>query len=574
MARVTQPNPAWLQQALQGGDPAVAIAAASAAAYLEQNPPHEALLRMFDPFYTPMYEINDHIDLKLTDPRQSLPAGSLTLKASDPAAVQAITCDTVVVPIVYDKGGYRWSGRIDVAHDEFKGGKYQTSCELIGDKHWLDRILAWPNPFTPIFIQDPSQWFAEGPGLTVIFALLAEQFFRIQSGLWEMWNNISGLNFDWRAWLSSLLTRDGLSVSDILQAIHTPVCIVPIDPLKDASAWIEINGRMDTCWKLIQQQLTDNGFYISAVIWLPGEPQPPGIAFPLIKPTVVVRLQDLSGLTGPVDNFLGGIVVDAVQLEGSLSGQAISPLITNPNNQAPFLPRDLGEFVAPRLGVNFNPPWVVLNLDEPRSGVIEHSVDHHAPLCWQVVVGGQSPKWINDLINATLEWAVDAIQIAIGITGIPSSLLDGIFDNTLLAFTLVENFSRRLALGPFGFPEKFFPSGAGSLTIDTFMAEVEALWSTRGWPSAQITFIDGYPYELGRDLFPSQLVFYTKRNQIYVDYLENIEITDDRSQRNKVVLQVGDGKAEEGPMTKIQRKLVGFETINNIILSGGNPSTS
>lgn len=105
------------------------------------------------------------------------------------------------------------------------------------------------------------------------------------------------------------------------------------------------------------------------------------------------------------------------------------------------------------------------------------------------------------------------------------------------------------------------------------MAEVEGLWSTRGWPSAQITFIDGYPVELGRDLFPGQLVFYIKRGQIYIDYLENIEIVDNRSIRNRITLQVGDGKAEEGGMTKMQRKMVGFETFKNIILSGGNPTS-
>lgn len=153
-------------------------------------------------------------------------------------------------------------------------------------------------------------------------------------------------------------------------------------------------------------------------------------------------------------------------------------------------------------------------------------------------------------------------------------MLDGIFDNTLLAFTLVEHAQRRQQLGPFGFPEKFFPCGAGSLTLDTFMAEVQALWSTRGWPSAQITFIDGYPVELGRDIFGGQLVFFVKRGQIYIDYLENIEIIDDRSSRNKMTLQVGDGKAEEGGMMRMQRKMVGFETITNIILSGGNASSS
>lgn len=167
---------------------------------------------------------------------------------------------------------------------------------------------------------------------------------------------------------------------------------------------------------------------------------------------------------------------------------------------------------------------------------------------------------------------VDSITMALGVTGIPSNVLDGIFDNVLFAFSLVENFQTKLT-SPFMFPEKFFPSGAGALTLDTLFAEAAALWNVRGYPAAQISFIDGYPYEIGRDIFRSQLVRYARRGVMYVDYVEDIEIVDNRTSFNKVTIQVGDGKSEESGMTKFQRKLVGFETVLNIILSGGNPST-
>ncbi len=163
-------------------------------------------------------------------------------------------------------------------------------------------------------------------------------------------------------------------------------------------------------------------------------------------------------------------------------------------------------------------------------------------------------------------------MIVIGITGLPDNVLDGIFDNVLFAFSLIENFQTKTA-SPYMFPEKFFPSGAGSLTLDTLFAEAAGLWNVRGYPAAQISFIDGYPYELGRDIFPSQLVLYSRRKTLFIDYIEEIEIVDNRTQYNKLTLQVGDGKSEEAPMTKFQRKIVGFETVLNIILSGGNPSS-
>jgi Intein splicing domain len=140
--------------------------------------------------------------------------------------------------------------------------------------------------------------------------------------------------------------------------------------------------------------------------------------------------------------------------------------------------------------------------------------------------------------------------------------------NTLFAFSTVENFSYRYT-SPYMFPEKFFPSGPGGLTLDRLFAEAEALWNVRGYPSGQISFIDGYPYTVGVDLQRGQLVLYVYMGQLYIDYIENITIIDNRSQFNKVTIQLGDGKSEESGETRAQRKLVGLETYINLILGGG-----
>ena len=237
-----------------------------------------------------------------------------------------------------------------------------------------------------------------GPGLTVITTLLQEQAWRIQSGWMEILNDIGSLDLNLLGWFEEFQIAlaeigeelgEGITLTDILQVLYTPICVIPVNPLADTSAWIEINGRMDSCWKLIQQQLIDNGFDLTAVMWLPGDPQPEGALFPLTVPTVVVRVVDRSGFTGPWGPF-EGLVVDATQLEGALLGDTLAPLLGG--NDQPFVETDLGEYLAPNVGVNFVDPWVVLNLDAPQSGIIEYDVAHHHPLAWQVVTGGQSPK--------------------------------------------------------------------------------------------------------------------------------------------------------------------------------------
>lgn len=395
---MTAPAPAALLHALQGGNPLAAIQAASAAARPNLTPSPKATLAVYDPYYTCIDPdcSERYIDLHLQDPRKDLPAGQLTLDGDDWLADVVVQCDEIVVPVIYQKGnspwdtadpGYRWSGRVDVAHDKSEQGVQTIPCDLVGDKTWLDRILCWPNPFLPIFVQEPGEWFAMGPGLTVIATLIMEQAWRLQFRLWELVNNITSLHPDFIEWLTNLL---GGNKADLMQALVTPICVIPPHPLHDTSAWIEINGRMDTVWKLINRQLQDNGFDLDATMWIPGDPQPEGLWFELTVATCVITLRDRSGFTGPWGPF-EGLAVDLVQLEGSLLGNALQPLL-NPGNEAAYLTPDLGEYIAPTLGVDFTPPVLYFNLDVVEAGYIDFSVDHHAPLAYQAVIGGQSPK--------------------------------------------------------------------------------------------------------------------------------------------------------------------------------------
>lgn len=388
------PTNAEVIEALHSGNALVALRAVSSAVQKSLKPSPIATLSVYDQYYNCIEPdcANRAIELRLKDPRKDLPAGSMMLDGNDWLADKVIQCETLAVPVIFNKGPYRWSGRVDVAHDQMKNGVQSVQCELVGDKTWLDRILCWPNPFFPIFIQEPGEWFGIGPGLTVIATLIMEQAFRLQMRLWELVNDITSLDFNFVGWLTELMYGDGAKPMDLMQALVTPICVVPINPLTDESAWIEINGRMDTIWKLINQQLQDNGFDVDATMWLPGDPQPEGLWFPLTVATCVIRLIDRSGFTGPWGPF-EGLVVDLTQLEGSLLGNALQPLL-NPTNEAAYLTPDLGEYIAPAIGVDFVPPTVYFNLDVIESGAIEYSIDHHAPQAYQVVIGGKSPEWV------------------------------------------------------------------------------------------------------------------------------------------------------------------------------------
>lgn len=163
---------------------------------------------------------------------------------------------------------------------------------------------------------------------------------------------------------------------------------------------------------------------------------------------------------------------------------------------------------------------------------------------------------MNDLINATLSWILDMIMIVVGLTGVSSNLFDGLFNDVLLAFQLADNYSRRVKMGPYGYPEVFVPTAAAPYSLDGIFAMKREMWNTRGYVSGMVSFQNGLPYEVGRDIQPGALATIIRGGKIYTDYIENVIISDTREERALVMVQVGDGQAEEAPIVRVQRRIV------------------
>jgi hypothetical protein len=558
------------------GDVYTSVNAARMLAELDQAAVNDTrvIVTVYDKFYTPLGECSDYLSVACTFPRNKVETGKLELKRSDPFADVALTCHENTVPITIEIGRLLWSGRVKIAHDNFNNdqkGDY-VECELEGDFAWLMKILAWPNFLLPLQVQFPPRGVAIGPAISVLKFLVGTQTFRLQSGLWDIFNQLLSLELDWRAWFGTALMQDPdgpdgkFDLSDVMRMLRTPIYVVPTNPLIDTSPFISINWRMDKLGTLFEQTCKDNGLVIEVKLWRPGDPQPgndPMLRlFPLTVPTIVVDIKDRMGIVGPTGTFIDGILRVLVDLQGSLFGDLFAPFL-NPNGE--YAPD--GWNIAPSIGVNFMAPWTIFNADHPKGGV-KGRMSHHYPESWRVIVGGKSPKWMNDLINATLAWILDMIMIVIGITGVPSNLFDGLFNDVLLAFQLADNFPRRLNMGPYGYPEVFVPTGHAPYTIDAIFALKREMWNTRGYISGQVTFRNGEPYEVGRDVFPGGLATIIRNNKIYTDYIENIVIQDTREARADVFVQIGDGQQQEAPVVKLQRKLTGYlEAINILTLA-------
>ena len=475
MPRVEFADPAALRRKLLNADNRTAIGAADMMAAAELAAPTDILVTLYDKVYKTRGEVNDYINVECAFPRHLVETGNLVMKGDDPLAPAALLCHEEVVPITIEIGHLLWSGRIKIAKDRF-GWKNEADtvvCELEGDRAWLMKIMAWPNFLLPIQVQFPPRGVAIGTAISVIKWVVSTQTFRLQSGLWDLINNLGSLNLDWKSWFGTALMQDPLGddgvfdLSDVMRMLRTPIFVVGniFDGLFDTSPFISINWRMDKLYDLIDQVVKDNGLVVEVRLWRKGDPQPQdNMLFPLTSATIVVDVKDRMGIVGPTHTFLDGILRTLIDLQDSVFGEALNPFL-NPNGE--IAPE--GFNIAPLFGLHWVQPWALFNADHPQSGCWGEMAHHH-PLAWRTIIGGHSPKWMNDLINATLAFFLDMIMIIVGFTGVPSTLLDGLFNDILLAFALADNMSRRIKLGPYGYPEWFAPTGHAPYNIDGVFA--------------------------------------------------------------------------------------------------------
>ena len=561
-----------LSTAAGGGTASVTDAATALGAQFDatQTPP-EFFITVYDKMWNPIGAAGDFIESSGTDPRNNLPSGTLKLKGSDPLIPAMMNCRTTMVGVTVETQGLRFPFYVDTHEYLFEKNQWTGTANLLGIWDILNYLQVWPDWTLPIQTQVLSHAVFIGPICTCIESMIAEEALRIQSGMWEWINTMSEINPDIRGWFGTYLQAqaNGFSLQEMLK---TPIYVVRHNPLLDTSPLIARTVRMESCGAVIKDVTRAYGVDVRVDLWLPGDPQPDEWtatipALTLDQPTYVVTVKDRSQVTGPTGTVIDSVIRTVVDLEGSMLGNVLDPLL---NPQGEYHPEWMP--IAPALGVNFVPPWVLLIAPEPGdAGSVEScKIVDHTPKGWQHIIGGRSPKWLNDLINALLSWLVDSITILIGVTGIPSDLLSGFLNNSFLAFELVEHYQRRSEVGPYHPAiEVMHATSSAPYNVETVFGFVNALWDSRGWTCAQTTFRNGEVYTLGRDLYRGSLasVAYLGRTRLYTDYVDNVMWRIDQKTRD-VMVQIGDGKAIESPLGKHQRFISGIlEAINVLTLA-------
>ena len=440
-------------------------------------------------------------------------------------------------------------------------GVVTLTTELVGIWDILNYLPIWPSWYLPIAAQPFSHAIYFGSLCTVIESMAAQQSLRIQSGLFEFFNNALSLNPDVRAWVGTMLQaiENDPQVGSVLK---TPLYVVRTGPLTDSSPTFVRTMRMETVGQVVADITKAYGVDVRIALWRRGDPQPDTYAN-LTHPTYVMTCQDRSQVEGPTKTALDSALRFVVDAQGSLLGKTLDPLLNPDGEYAPE-----GIYIAPSLGLVFVPPYAQLETPDTivadgevvrsKSALMTYEIVRSTPLGWQHIIGGKSPKWLNDLLNAWYAFVIDVAQIILGFTGVPSDLLAGFLNDAFFAFQLIQHYSRRSDVGPFHPAiEVFTPTNSSPYNVEALFQLIQVLWDSRGYTTAVCTFRgQNGPFTLGRDIFPGALMtlVYASRTKMFTDHIELISFKANRTSR-ELTVTLGDGKPIQHPIVELKRNI-------------------
>jgi hypothetical protein len=561
-ATFDHPNLQFWTKELDSGVPWRAAEAAKNIADAFSSSNTDVKVTVCDAFWNEIGPAGNYIEVSGTIPRNAAPQATLKLPENhwlDPYLSQ---CENTMVGVIIETDGISEAFYVKRHREKLdEDGKVTLTSELVGIWDILNYLPIWPSWYLPIATQPFSHAIYFSPLCSVIEAMAAQQSFRIQSGMWEFFNNALSLNPDVRAWLGTMLQaiKNDPQTGSVLK---TPLYVVRTGVLTDSSPLFCRTVRMETVGQVIADITKAYGVDVRVYLWRPGMEQPDKYAN-LTHHTYVMTVKDRSQIEGPTKTALDSALRFLVDTQGSLLGKTLDPLL-NPNGES----APEGVYIAPALGLVFVPPYAQLETPDTivadgevirsKSALMTYEIVRSTPLGWQHIIGGKSPKWLNDLMNAFYSFVIDAAQIILGFTGVPSNLLDGFLNDAFFAFQLIQHYSRRDDVGPYHPAiEVFTPTNSSPYNIEALFQLIQVLWDSRGYTTAVATFRgQNGPFKLGRDIFPGALMslVYASRTKVFTDHIELVSFKSNRTSR-ELTVQIGDGKPIQHPIVELKRNV-------------------
>jgi hypothetical protein len=287
--------------------------------------------------------------------------------------------------------------------------------------------------------------------------------------------------------------------------LHNLIC----SPIKSGlpSEWCIIDARWDNAWDLISASWQAAGVLPIVDLWLPGDTQPFPEYATLSQPTGVISFSPRSTVSGAAGLLSQGWS----QLQRVISMEDKFTSVVGMGHSVP--------------SADGRDPWVIFEVDEAPPMTITKSSDS------RFLVGGQSPKGLNDVIEVGIKTVVAAIVAGIpGIGPIAAEIIKG--GGELLSKMAADKFlvlneftdqARKQYHGRSGYISVSKP-GAGN-SIETLQKAWQAKTETAGGLSVPFEVADPYPYLPGRDFDLGDTVGIRAWGAIWAAYVSELPWT-------------------------------------------------
>ncbi|AUV60724.1 minor tail protein [Gordonia phage Troje] len=519
----------------------------------EQIRKQDQLIRIWDGDYNLKHVITDYYSTDFNPLDGDTGTHEIVLPWEDPCAQWAFNeeqrianGEKQIINVTCDYVGARISGRLSqltVDTDEY--GRQRVTMTFEDDYETLKGYDVWSNPFLPAAFQFPRVFILPGPLRWVLKTTLFLQVLREQTNLWSLPDDPMDLGS----------FASGFSMSNWMVLIN-PTSL--IEDLAAGSIW----GVACSRWKNfhdMQKPMTEDAEYSWKLRrFLKGDPVPEwcqALGFEPAHGALIVDLVDESGTY--VGTSHGGTMFDGLfRTIGDFTEDFIeTDYVAIADAEIPDEYKEASPFAR---FTRKERPFVVYSPDMPSVKSMQYL---YKPAKFiQINTGGHSMPGVNEAISAGIQALGDIIgnQLQIGsIGGSIDTLLKPFYEDTVLAWMSVKLLMRSMKQGKSRLFEYFQEGADKAYTISAMMVMRTGVWATRTIRQDTIEITDGGPWLLGDQGVGhfwlssrvGAMVPGDTRKQIYMDRVRGLKLHQERGQRPRFDITIGDNTADEDPAT-------------------------
>ncbi|WP_280389792.1 phage tail protein [Nocardia wallacei] len=384
------------------------------------------------------------------------------------------------VVFTVDKDGARWSGTIhDHSVEKREDGTRVLVVRLIHDFELLKYYLAWCNPFLPDFVQFPRVFFLAGPSIWALKTALFLNVMREQESLWEL--------------LDDPMDQGGSAPG----MSNWSVVVKPttfMDDLFAGTLWSIPNSRFKYWVDMSKDILEDAQLSVQVRRYVADDDDQPIAGQTLRNLALVVDIVDKSGYYTDTSNggdpFLG-LKRTFAELASDFIDETIEDVID------PAVP---DSYKIPGLKLTDKTCPYVIYLEGDETGIESSKFMFNYGTAVQVVTGGHSFPFVNEIISAGIQTIGDAIAAAVFIPPIGGALdaiLQPLYWDTIAAWQHFGSPGRKAKSGWIRMYE--FRAGASdrAFTLEALLSLRKGFHETRSWFSHEVVLRDGAPWYIG-----------------------------------------------------------------------------